>query len=297
MGPGNEDTTRLVTIDPELCRKDGLCVRVCRKVFSQERDGSAPVAAHEEFCNSCGHCVLVCPSGAIRLAGCTPEMVHPVESNLIPAYEQVREMVVSRRSTRSFSPRAVEREIIEKVIDGGRFAPSAKNTQSTRFIVVREKSLLTALAKETAQWLGKAALRLRNPLWRKLYLLRGARDAEEITRYIGQFEFIAASMREGRDLILFEAPVLLLFHADRAIRFAEANANLALQNATYIARSLGLGSFYTGYFVTACGHHKAIRQLIELPPGHRVYAGLALGYPLVEFSRWIDRNPPIVTWR
>jgi nitroreductase/NAD-dependent dihydropyrimidine dehydrogenase PreA subunit len=297
MRPGNEDTTRLVTIDPELCRKDGLCVRVCRKVFSQEKEGSVPVVAHAEFCNSCGHCVLVCPTGAIRLAGCVPEMVHPVKSNLIPTYEQVREMVVSRRSTRSFSARAVEREIIEKVINGARFAPSAKNTQSTRFIVILEKSRLAAIAEETARWLGKAALRLNNPLWRKLYRLSGARDAEDITRYIGQFELIAAGMREGRDLILFGAPVVLLFHADRAIRFAEANANLALQNATYIARSLGIGSFYTGYVVTACGHCKAMRRLIELPPGHMVYGGLALGYPLVEFSRWIDRNPPIVTWR
>lgn len=63
MGPGNEDTIHRVAVDPGLCRKDGLCVRVCRKVFSQEEEGSAPVAARPEFCNSCGHCVLVCPSG------------------------------------------------------------------------------------------------------------------------------------------------------------------------------------------------------------------------------------------
>lgn len=225
-------------------------------------------------------------------------MIRPVQGSLIPTYGQVREMVVSRRSTRSFNSRAVEREIIEKVIDGARFAPSAKNTQSTQYMVIREDSLREAIAEETALWLGKAALRLRNPVWRKLYLLRGAaRDAEEVTRYIGQFEFIAAGMREGRDHILFGAPVLLLFHADHAVRFAEANANLALQNATYIARSLGVGSFYTGYVVTAFNYNKAMRRLIGLPPGHRVYGGLALGYPAVEFSRWIDRNPPVITWR
>ena len=296
MGLGNRNDAPLVAIDPELCGRDGQCVRVCGKVFSQIEDGLPPVAARPEFCNACSQCVLVCPTGAIRLAGSTPDMLHPVETGLIPSYEQVREMVVSRRSTRCFSARAVEREIMEKVIDGARFAPTAKNTQSTRFIVVSEKSRLSAIAEETARWLGKSAQRLKNPVLRRLYILSGAASAEEIALYISQFEFLAAAMREGRDHILFDAPALLLFHADHKVRFAEANANLALQNATYIARSLGVGSFYTGYVVTACGYKKTIRQLIGLPPGHRVYGGLALGYPLMEFSRWIDRNPPVVTW-
>ena len=297
MIPRNEGNSPLITIDPERCRKDGLCFRICRKVFSQDAPGSVPVVEHEESCNSCGHCVLLCPSGAIQQAGCPSDRVHAVDDSLMPSYEQVREMIVTRRSTRTFRKRAVERGLIEKVIDGARFAPSAKNTQSTRFIVVEEKSLLRAIAEETARWLGKVGKQLRNPVLRRLYMLRGAGDSAEIMRYIRQFEFIAGEMREEKDLILFGAPVLLLFHGDRTIPFAEANANLAIQNGTFIARALGLGSFYTGYVVTACGHDKALRRLIDLPRGHRVYGGLALGYPEIEFSRWIDRNPPIIKWR
>ena len=286
----------LVTIDPERCKSDGLCVRICQKVFSQEAKDSVPIVAHEGSCNSCGHCVLVCPSGAIHQTDCPPEIVHPVRTNLLPSYEQVREMVVARRSIRTFQERPVEREIIEKVIDGARFAPSAKNSQSTRFTVVQDKALLHAIASSTAEWLGKVARRLKNPLWRKLYTLRGETDVEQVLQWIDQLGLIAEKMRKDVDLVLFEAPVLLLFHADKTIRLADVNATLALHNATMIASSLGLGSFYTGYVVTACSHDRTIPHLIELPGKQRVYGGLALGYPAIQFSRWIDRRPAQVRW-
>ena len=286
----------LVTIDPERCKKDGLCARICQKVFSQEAEGSIPAVAHAASCNSCGHCVLVCPSGAIRQIDCPPEMVHPVRADLIPSYEQVRELIVARRSIRTFQERAVEKEIIEKVIDGARFAPSLKNTQSTRFTVVQDKTLLHAIASSTAEWLGKVANRLKNPLWRKLYTLRGEKDVKQALRWIEQLDLMAEKMSQNIDLVLFGAPLLVLFHADETMRSADVNATLALHNAMMLASSLGLGSFYTGYVVTACSHDRAVPRLLDLPRKQKVYGGLALGYPAIQFSRWIDRRPAQVRW-
>lgn len=286
----------IVTIDPQRCKKDGLCVRICEKVFAQEAEGSPPAVVHEEHCNSCGHCVLLCPSGAITQTDCPPEKVHPVKREILPSYESMREIIIARRSIRTFQKRVVEKEIIEKVIDGARFAPSAKNTQSTQFIVIQDKTLLHALASTTAEWLGKTAKQLKNPLMRKLYLLRGEKNAEEVTRWISQFELIAKRMQSGSDPILFNAPVLVLFYADQSASFAEANANLAVQNATLIASSLGLGTFCTGYLVAACTRDKTVHRLLKLPRNHKVYGGLALGYPEITFSKWIERNPAIITW-
>ena len=286
----------LITIDPEKCRRDGLCVRVCQKVFSQETDDSVPLVVNEDSCNGCGHCVLVCPFGAITQANCPPGNIHHSTHDLMPTYDQVHELLVTRRSTRTFLDKPVERELIEKTIDGARFAPSAKNTQSTEFLVVQGRVLLHALASATAEWLGRMSGRLKNPVWRKLYLLRGEASTEQVTRWTGQFDLIAQRMREGTDLVLFNAPVLILFHADKAASFAEANANLAIQNATLVAASLKLGTFYTGYLVGACQRDKAMTKLLNLPATHVVYAGLALGHPKIRFSQWIDRNPPKITW-
>lgn len=281
-------------IDHKLCKKDGLCVRICQKVFYQRDRDSVPEVAHEEFCNRCGHCILICPSGAISHKDYTQGHIHPVQKRLIPSYEQIYEMITTRRSIRTFQKRPVEKEIIEKIIDCARYAPSAKNTQSTQYIVVQEKSSIRTIASATADFL--VGRRLNNPVIKRLYALRGAGSPEELSQMAERFMFLAESMRKDIDLVLFETPVLILFHADSRIRFASENANLACQNATLAACSLGIGCFYTGYVVTACSHDKKLKRFLGLPERHRIYAGLALGYPLIQFTKWIERNPARVKW-
>lgn len=48
----------------------------------------------------------------------------------------VWEMIFRRRTIRRFKPTAVERPILEKLVDAGRLAPSAANLQPLEFIVV-----------------------------------------------------------------------------------------------------------------------------------------------------------------
>ena len=286
----------LIAINGETCRKEGLCVRVCPKVFTQDEAGSVPAVSRPEFCNDCGHCLLICPAGAIRHERLAPAGVHAVDDGLLPSFEQVQELIRTRRSIRNFLDRPVERELIGKVIEGARYAPSAKNIQSTQFIVVDDRDVLEKIASTVAGWLGRSAKKLKNPMIRSVYLMRGLTTKEEFTRWVGQFELTARNMERGIDTILYNAPALILFHADKRTRFAEANANLALQNATFTACTLGLGSFYTGYVVSACAHDKSIPRFLDVPEGHRIYAGLTLGYPKIGFSRWIERNPARIRW-
>ena len=115
-------------------------------------------------------------------------------------------------------------------------------------------------------------------------------------RALNGFERLVQAARKGKDRILRHAPALILFHADQSTIFAEANANLALQNATLIAQALGLGSFWTGYVVSTCNRDRRIPRLLSLPEGHKVYGGLALGYPQFPFRNWMERRPSQVKW-
>ena len=51
----------------------------------------------------------------------------------------------SRRSIRKFKPDPVPRELLLKAIDTARFAPSARNSQPWRFIVIEDKELIRKL--------------------------------------------------------------------------------------------------------------------------------------------------------
>ena len=59
-----------ITIDPEKCNRDGICVKACPTAvieLSSSDELPAPVKDFKEYCLACGHCVAVCPTGAFSL--------------------------------------------------------------------------------------------------------------------------------------------------------------------------------------------------------------------------------------
>ncbi|KQC13363.1 MAG: nitroreductase family protein [Methanothrix sp.] len=59
----------------------------------------------------------------------------------------VSEAIRKRRSIRKYQARKVENDKIERVLEAGRLAPSAKNLQEWRFIVVRDDGRRRRLAE------------------------------------------------------------------------------------------------------------------------------------------------------
>ena len=56
--------------------------------------------------------------------------------------------IKERRSVRRFADMSVPRELIKEVVDTARYAPSWKNTQIARYIVVDDKEKIAAMANE-----------------------------------------------------------------------------------------------------------------------------------------------------
>lgn len=51
------------------------------------------------------------------------------------------EAITKRRSIKRFKPRPVEKDKLERVLEAGRLAPSAKNRQEWRFVVLQKQAL------------------------------------------------------------------------------------------------------------------------------------------------------------
>jgi nitroreductase len=58
---------------------------------------------------------------------------------------KVIEAIKTRRSTRQFDDKGIDRTLIEAVLEAGRFAPSGGNAQSTHFLVVSNREILDSL--------------------------------------------------------------------------------------------------------------------------------------------------------
>lgn len=60
--------------------------------------------------------------------------------------------LLQRRSVRQYTPDAVDKSTIERILKAGMFAPSAKNSKPWEFIVVQNKKTLEDLSKVGQHW-------------------------------------------------------------------------------------------------------------------------------------------------
>lgn len=58
---------------------------------------------------------------------------------------ELQELIRARKSIRSYEPREVEEEKLQKVLEAGRLAPSARNRQEWKFVAVKNPGLRGAM--------------------------------------------------------------------------------------------------------------------------------------------------------
>lgn len=89
-----------LTIDENKCKQDGICAAECpRRIITQEDDASYPQVAEadEAYCMVCGHCVAVCPHGALSVTGVDIEDCPEIEKNLVLSWDQTEQFLRSQR--------------------------------------------------------------------------------------------------------------------------------------------------------------------------------------------------------
>lgn len=287
-----------IEIDVDICRQCGSCAKVCpESVFAWNNSSSTPEITQEEFCFSCGHCVAMCQSSAITHSSFQAGDFYEINRTDIPTPNQLIELLRSRRSTRAFTSAPLSKEEILNVIEGAAYAPSAHNEQTTEFLVVEERSTIRSYTEITVNFLAKTHRQLRNPFIRNLMLLFARKEITGVLPLLKDFERIEKEFSDQKDTVLFNAPTLVIFHADTRINYSHVNAALAVQNAMLVCESLGLGSFYTGYFVEACRREKALKNMVNLPKHHAVFGALAIGKPMLKHRKWITRDSAKIEWR
>jgi nitroreductase/NAD-dependent dihydropyrimidine dehydrogenase PreA subunit len=286
-----------IFIDQNRCKKDGLCATVCPVgALEQVENNTFPTVAHEELCITCGHCIMICPQKAISHADLPSERSHPIIYGNLPTVEQVIQLMNTRRSIRAFRNVPVEKDVIEQIIIGAQAAPSAHNMQSTEYLVVQDRALLSQISQLTVDYFKMILNLLGNPILQPIALGLARESVGDAIRLLPEFKLMVESAPKGTDPILHHAPALIVFHARRSTSFAAENANLAIQNAALVAQALGVGTFYTGYVMVACIRDSRIAKLLAIPKPHKIYAALAIGYPAIRFTRWIEKDPQKIQW-
>ena len=287
-----------ITIDEDLCQICGICVDVCIfQIF--ELDGEKIDIVKPECCIQCGHCVGVCSENAVSVGEDEPIPL-PEDRTVTP--EQMLSQIRSRRSTRIYKNEAVPREIIEQVIEAGRYAPTGGNYQSIHFTVVRDPKRIEALKEKVLYSLKGGAEMMESRMKKIKEKGNPLSDTEKHTIAFTSGRLSHFDMyEEGRDVIFYGAPVVIVLHGEVALSGNKSNANTIAMCMVLMAESLGLGTCFLGYLpmadaLTDEADGELLRKLIDLPEGHRIFQGLIMGYPGLEFIKTPGRKPAKVNW-
>ena len=241
----------IIEVNNDLCIGCGLCKNDC-PVNNINIENKKSVIKNKD-CLMCGHCSAICPNEAITLTGFDELPIELTNKQNLDLYELLM-AIKSRRSIRKFKDKEVPSEIVNQIIEAGRYTPSAKNAQDVSYIVLGEnKGKYEEIAIKLFRKIKPVA-----SLWMK--------DAKEVTI--------------DNNFFFKNAPIVIL-----VVTKNEINGSLAASNMSLMAESFGLGVLYSGFFSEVVKYSPKLRKLLNLKPKEHIAATLVIGYPDVKYRR------------
>lgn len=286
----------VITIDRDKCNSCGNCVNICPFGIVRFVEGSEiPTEVGLENCMACGQCAASCPTGALSHSAFPAGTINRTEKGNLPSLEQVMELLRDRRSVRAFKDKAIERPVIEKVLQMASYAPTAHNVRSVEFVVTQDRKRIAEISKYTAETLQKN-LGYMDKAIPRLIMKRKMKDQYNWALDMrSAFELVVAEWKRGHDVVLHDAPAIIAFVSDPKKTYCDVNAQLAIQNAFLSCEALGLGSFYCGFASSMAKWDERIAKTLEVPPGRTINGIIAIGYPKVAMNNYPEREVK-ATW-
>lgn len=248
---------KYINIDREKCIGCGKCVKDCVSEKIKLVDGKADFIY--ERCIQCGHCYAICPVKAISMANYPDAKDEkPLDITELDS-DRLLSAMKSRRTIRQFKNKEVTDEMIEKIIEAGRYCPTGTNAQDFSFTVI--KNSLAEIEREAVK-----------------FFRFGQKAITPFSSYIKNTTIDDKFFFKG-------APVVIVVSGK-----GDTSACLASSYMELMAESMGLGVLYSGFFVAAAKLNRKIGSMLKLEKGYSPVTTLVIGWPDVEYERIPPRN-------
>jgi formate dehydrogenase (NADP+) beta subunit len=284
-----------------------------------------------KVCLACHNCEPICPQGAIAMQNFyrvdegrwATELDIPVHvedglpnplrltrplpfKEIEPQLTETEKVIYKRRSVRIFKTNPVPRDIIERVLEAGRFAPTAGNCCAFKFIVITDRGIMDELSDATANFLGTFTKIYNNktPGWMLLkrilcMIYPNATDPRPMAAVTG---VMGPQFGDETMHTFFDAPVaIMVVPHELHISQPELGMGIVCQNMVLAAHSLGLGTCYVG--LTTNTINKDLKTKLKFKkrlglkwPYDKPAMFLLLGYPAVQTDGAVPRDFPKVEW-
>lgn len=173
---------------------------------------------------------------------------------------EVFSCMATRHSTRKFKQADIPQELLAKVIEAGRQAPSGKHKNQSRFIVIRKKEVLQELIALVQQEFAKMEVTPEND---------------------DNFGGAIRAAKKGGYVFMYNAPVLIVVANKRDYGNKYADVSCAMQNMMLAANALDLGSCWINQLRWLQDNPvlRAYLQKLGMVEDEEVCASLSIGYP------------------
>jgi nitroreductase len=186
-------------------------------------------------------------------------------------FTSTEEVIRLRRSVRSYRKDQVPEFLVRRILEAGRFAPSAGNRQPWKFIVVRDPKVLDDLARDVV-----AVVQRRKDL----------PDSRSLR-----------ALADGRLGVFHGAPTVLLILKDaRGEENPDLDGGIAGQNMVLAAHSMGLGTCWVSFAGLAFRYKDTWKRFFRIEPPYEFLSSIAVGWPGGEPAGAAGRPPLAVDW-
>ncbi|MFW9872951.1 MAG: nitroreductase family protein [Candidatus Thorarchaeota archaeon] len=250
-------------INSKKCSNCKECLNDCPTTSFTMDEKLKEIVFDGSSCILCGHCIAVCPEDAIKYDNMKDNILI-FERNQDPSelisYDLLLQFLRAKRSIRQYQQKKIPKEIINKVINSMRYAPTGANMRFFKCLIITDDSKKNLLTDSIIDALES----------------RDTRDLFQKMR------------NEGLDPIFYNSPHILIFYSKNP--WDTRNITIAITYGMLSAQSLGLGSCWIGFAHGILQDHPEIKRKYT---GIETYVlgVMTLGYPAVKYHRAPPRPP------
>jgi nitroreductase len=204
---------------------------------------------------------------------------HPVEAAALGR------LLRQRRSVRAYKDEEIPKELLEQVVEVGGFGPTGSHGGEgwvRRVTVVAGQGEMKQVAALTYEYVKQLSALLDSVAVRTMARWKEGPRAGRLM--LPDMKMRLAEYEGGRDMITYGAPAALFVHSPRVTATPQTDCDNVMYPMMLMAHALGLGTCWNGYLATAASGFRlkgftALREMLEVPAHHDVYAAATLGFP------------------
>ncbi|CBL44845.1 Nitroreductase [gamma proteobacterium HdN1] len=213
-------------------------------------------------------------------------------------FNEVETIIMQRRSTRLYRKKVVEEHLVKRILESGRYAPSAGNCQSWKFVVVQDRKLIDEMADHVVR-MADLASRFTNPAYPGALIPRAVSRImmKVMTQLFHPTGITGLGQVARRELGVWHgaSTVIFLLVDERGSGDPHLDVGIAGTNMVLTAHSFGLSTCWVS-FASLLAVHPKYRRMLGIAYPYKLATSIAIGYPKGIPDGFVERETHETVW-